>query len=203
MTSSSSCATPSWSSLWRRWRKSRILGLSDLWTTLLLRPLCPCLVILYERLHKGDEAIFLRRCYFDFFDLPRIWPKLTRIIKHCSFLGRKSNFSSLPLMWSQISLAPTSMCASAVLRNGHPRMRVVSFWLSISSTTKSTGMKQSRTLTGTSSAIPSGCRTEESTNYNCIGVGVNTEYLSWSKTALGITLTLAPRSLLTLTNDHF
>ena len=43
-------------------------------------------------------------------------PNLTWIIKHCSLLGRKSNFSSLPLIWSQISLAPISICASAVLR---------------------------------------------------------------------------------------
>jgi len=35
--------------------------------------------------------------------------------------------------------------------------------------------KQSCTLTGTSSAIPSVCRTEESANCNCMGVGVNIE----------------------------
>jgi hypothetical protein len=56
-------------------------------------------------------------------------------------LGRKSNFSSLPLMLKWISLTPTSICAPAVLRIGHPRMRGDSFIVSMSSTMKSTGTK--------------------------------------------------------------
>ena len=83
-------------------------------------------------------------------------PDLMLTIEHCSFLGVKGNFSSLPLMLKRISPVPTSMCAPAVLKNGRPRMSGVSFDIFMSSTMKSTVMKYSRTLTGTSSAIPSG-----------------------------------------------
>ena len=63
------------------------------------------------------------------------------IIEHCSILGRNGNFSSFPFMLKRITPAPTSMCVLAVLRNGRPRMSGVSFDISMSSTTKSTGMK--------------------------------------------------------------
>ena len=66
---------------------------------------------------------------------------LMLIIEHCSFLGRNRNFSSFPLMLKRISPTPTSMCAPVVLRNGRPRMSSVSFDISMSCTTKSTGMK--------------------------------------------------------------
>ena len=68
-------------------------------------------------------------------------PYLIRIMEHCSCLGQKSNFSSLPLMLKRISLAPTSIWAPAVLRKGRPRMRGDSFIVSMSSTTKSTRTK--------------------------------------------------------------
>jgi hypothetical protein len=68
-------------------------------------------------------------------------PYLIWIMEHCSYLGRKSNFSSLPLILKWISLAPTSICAPTVLKKGHPRMRGNSFVVSMSSTTKSTGTK--------------------------------------------------------------
>ena len=54
-------------------------------------------------------------------------PYLILIMEHCSYLGQKSNFSSLPLMLKWISLAPTSICAPAVLRNGRLRIRSDSF----------------------------------------------------------------------------
>ena len=68
-------------------------------------------------------------------------PDLMLTIEHYSFLGRNGNFSSLPLMLKRISPVPTSMCAPAVLKNGRPRMSGVSFAISMSSTTKSTGVK--------------------------------------------------------------
>jgi len=61
------------------------------------------------------------------------------IIEHCSFLGLKENFSSFPWMLKLISPNATSICDFAVLKKGHPRMRVDSFVTSISSATKSTG----------------------------------------------------------------
>jgi hypothetical protein len=47
-------------------------------------------------------------------------PYLTMIMEHCSYRGRKSNFSSLPLILKRISPTPTSICAPAVLRKGRP-----------------------------------------------------------------------------------
>jgi hypothetical protein len=38
-------------------------------------------------------------------------PNLTRIIKHYSFFGRKSNVSSFLLIWSWVSPAPISIWA--------------------------------------------------------------------------------------------
>jgi hypothetical protein len=86
----------------------------------------------------------------------RFGPYLILIMEHCSYRGRKSNFSYLPLMLKQISLAPPSIWAPAMLRKGHPRMRSDSFVVSMSSTMKSTGMKYPRIFIRISSAIPAG-----------------------------------------------
>ena len=67
-------------------------------------------------------------------------PNLILIIEHCSTLGWNGNLSSLPLILKRISPAPTLICAPAVLRNGLPRISGVSLEMSMSSTTKSTGM---------------------------------------------------------------
>jgi hypothetical protein len=64
---------------------------------------------------------------------------LIQIMEHCSFLGMKAFFSSLPWILKRISPAPTSIWAFEVLRKGHPRMRVDSFVTSMSRTTKSIG----------------------------------------------------------------
>ena len=75
---------------------------------------------------------FLRPCGFGLY--------LIQIMEHCSFLDLNAIFSSLPWILKQISPAPTSIWAPAVLKKGHPRMRVNSLVTSMSSTTKSRGM---------------------------------------------------------------
>ena len=87
----------------------------------------------------GCRILIGRRCSGFFFCVLGLDLMLT--IEHCSFLGRNRNFSSFPLMLKRISPTPTSLCAPAVLRNVRPRMSSVSFDISMSSTTKSTGMK--------------------------------------------------------------
>ena len=83
----------------------------------------------------GSDGFFISFSGFFF-----RWTSLT--CEHCSTFGLKVNFSFWPLMLSWISPALASMWEFVVLKNGLPRMRGVLVSTSMSSTTKSTGIKK-------------------------------------------------------------
>ncbi len=109
-----------------------------------------------EVLHKLYQAIHLGLLHLDHLNVlwvcPVFYPHHGALL--CPRL--KLKLLLLPVDRRQILPAPTSKLAFAVLRNGCPKISGVSLSESISNTTKSTGMKKSRILTGTSSAIPAG-----------------------------------------------
>jgi hypothetical protein len=96
-------------------------------------------------------------------------------IEHCSGRGLNTNSSSCPFIVNLISPFPTSMCALAVLKKGLLRMSDTFESGCMSSTTKSTGTKNSLILIGMFSAIPNGYQTDWSTSCKHIGVGSSAE----------------------------
>ena len=110
-----------------------------------------------------------------------------------SFCLNLKNMSSFPA-WKRISPLPTSILALAALRNGRPRISSISRSPSMSITTKSARIKESRTWTKMFLAIPSGYRIVESASYTHIHVGERAGYKSFLYITMGIMLTLAPRS---------
>ena len=114
--------------------------------------------------------------------------------EHCSSIGLKWNIFSLPFILRWISPAPILMWAFAVLKNGLPKISGVLVSALISNTTKSMGTKQLHILTGISSAIPTGYRTDWSASYKHIVVGDNELWFNLAYTTFGKMLTLAPRS---------
>ena len=108
------------------------------WTGITTSPCLPSFMTSFTRLTMLSffRGVTTTSC------MPREFgPNLILIIEHCSTLGWNGNLSSLPLILKRISPAPTLICAPAVLRNGLPRISGVSLEMSMSSTTKSTGMK--------------------------------------------------------------
>lgn len=105
-----------------------------------------------------------------------------------------SNSTKLSPIFKESLLFLTFMRAPTIAKNGLPKIIGTLEFSSISSTTKSVGMKNLLTWIGISSITPIGHFTERSTSYKEIVVGFKSPISSFFALDNDIKFTLAPRS---------